>query len=394
MIPKMGDGTVEKLPKDVVIYIILRLQVKSLIRFKCVSKTWYILIQSSTFIYLHLSHTTTSNDELVLFKRSYKEEPNRFKSVLSFLSSGHDDDDLHPVSPDLDMQYMTTSSACTCHRIIGPCNGLIFLTDKLNNVLFNPTTRNYRLLTPSPFGCPLGFHRSINCVGFGFDLIVNDYKIVRISEVRGEPPFYCDSMREWKVEVYELRTDSWRELDQVNLQLPYVHWNPCSDMFYSGASHWFGNANTVVILCFDLSTETFRNMKMPNTCHSRDEKCYGLVVLNEYLTLICYPYPGKVIDPLKDFMDIWMMKDYGVNESWIKKYTITPLSIESPLAVWKDHLLLLQSRKGFLVSYDLKSKEVKEFNFHGWPKSLRATVYKESLTLLPKESEHNKQVQF
>nr|BAQ18965.1 S10-locus linked F-box protein type-14 [Petunia x hybrida] len=384
-----GNGVVKKLPKDVVNNITLKLPVKSLLRFKCVSQFWYACIQSWAFIILQRNCASSVNDEIILFKRSFKEEHDHFKSIMSFLSSGHDDsDDFHHVSPDLEVPYLTNTT-CTFHRFIGPCHGLIVLTDKVTTVLFNPATRNSRLLKPSPFGSPLGFHRSINGIAFGFDSIANEYKIVRLAEIRGEPPFYCYTVREWRVEVYELSIDSWREVENVDQQLPYVHWYPCAELFYKGTSHWFGNTNTVVILGFDMSTETFRNIKMPNTCHFKDRKCYGLVVLNESLTLICYPYPGCEIDPAVDFMEIWIMKEYGVNDSWSKKYTIVPLAIESPLAIWKNHLLLLQSITGHLISYNLNSDEIKEFNLHGWPKSLRVKIYKESLTLIPKEREFN-----
>nr|ABR18788.1 class S F-box protein [Nicotiana alata] len=383
----MADGIVKKLPKDVVICIILILPVKSLLRFKCVSNSWRTLMQSSTFINLHLNRSTTINDEIILFKHSFQEEPNKFRSIMSFLSSGQDNDDFYHVSPDLDVPFLTTTSSCIFHRFTGPCHGLVVLTDKVTAVLFNPTSRNYRLLQPSPFGSPLGFHRSINGIAFGYDSIANEYKIVRIAEVRGEPPFCCFSVREWRVEIYELSIDSWREVDNVDQQLPYVHWNPCAELFYKGASHWFGNTNTVVILCFDMSTETFRNIKMPDTCHSKYRKRYGLLVMNDSLTLISYPYPGCEIDSAIDFMEVWVLKEYGVNESWSKNYTITPLAIESPLAIWKDRLLLLQSISGHLISYDLNSGEVKELNLYGWPKSLKALVYKESLVLIPNESE-------
>nr|BAQ18977.1 S11-locus linked F-box protein type-16 [Petunia x hybrida] len=386
----MSDEIVIKLPKDVVMYMLLKFPVKSLLRFKRVSRNLYTLIQSSVLINLHLNRNISANNEFILFKRSLKEEPNLFRSIMSFLSSGHDDYDLHHVSPDLDVPYLTNTGGCTFHRFMGPCHGLLVLTDCEETVLFNPSTRNYRLLQPSPYDSPLGFHRSINGIAFGFDSIGNEYKIARLAELRGEPPFNCFTMKEWRVEVYELSIDSWREIENVDKQLPYVHWYPCGELFYKCAAHWFGHANRArVILCFDMSTETFRDIKMPNTCHYKDRKCYGLVVLNECLTLICYPYPGCQIDTAIDFMEIWMMKEYGIIESWSMKYKITPLAIESPLAIWKDHLLLLQSISGYLISYDLNSDEVKEFELNGWPESLRVNVYKESLALIPKDREHN-----
>ncbi|PHT59650.1 hypothetical protein CQW23_02013 [Capsicum baccatum] len=294
----MEDKTVIKAPIDVVVNIFD-------------DSSEISLAISSTFINLHLN----ANEEFILFKRSYKEEPCQFRSIMSFLSSSHDNDDLRPVSPDLAVPYLSGSSIF--HRIIGPCNGLVALTDAINILLFNPATRHFRLLKPSPFGSPLGFCRSINGFAFGFDLIANDHKIVRLAEVHGEPPFYCYTIREWRVEVYELSINTWREADVMDERLP---------------------------------------------------RC--------------------VIDIEIDLIEVWVTREYGVNETWCKKYIITPLSIESPLAVWKDHLLLLQSGSGLLISYDLNSDEVKEFNLHGWPRSLRATVYKENMTSIPRGSEH------
>nr|BAQ19025.1 S0m-locus linked F-box protein type-7 [Petunia x hybrida] len=390
----MAEGILKGLFGDVMIYILLRLPLKTLLRFKCISKTLYNIIQSSTFINLHLNRTTTTNDEFILFNRSIKEAHNEFKSVMSFYACSHDNYDIHSISPDLDVPNMKPSISSVSHRLIGPCHGLIVLTDTVETILLNPATRNYRILRPSPFDCPMGFCRSIAGVGFGFDSIANDYKIVRVLEDYGDPPFYDFALRKWKIDVYELTIDSWRELDYMDLELPHVHRYPCSEMFYNGTTHWFGRTETVVILCFDMSTETFRNMKMPDACHFKDRKSYGLVVLNDSLTLICYRHPGCVIDPAKDFMEIWTMKEYGAGESWIKNYTIAPLSIKSPLAVWKNHFLLLEyHRSGVLFSYDLNSDEVKELNLHGWPQSLRVSIYKESLTLIPKGSEHSTQVQ-
>ncbi|KAL5769476.1 hypothetical protein ACOSP7_013630 [Xanthoceras sorbifolium] len=43
-----------KLPEDMIIEILSILPVKSLIRFRCVSKSWYALVKSSSFISKHL----------------------------------------------------------------------------------------------------------------------------------------------------------------------------------------------------------------------------------------------------------------------------------------------------------------------------------------------------
>nr|BAQ19037.1 Sm-locus linked F-box protein type-2 [Petunia x hybrida] len=379
-----------KLPEDVVIYILLRLTAKSLLRFKCISKYWYTLILSNTFVKLHLNRITTIKDEFIFLIRTFREEPDQLKSIASFFS-GDDNNNLSTLFPDLDVSDLTSSSCTVINQIIGPCHGLIALTDSFIIIILNPATRKYVVLPPSPFGCPKGYHRSIEGIGFGYDSIVNEYKVVRLSEVYWDPPTDYFGPREPKVDIFDLSIDSWRELD---VEFPSIYYLPCSEMYYKEAVHWFIITDTVVILCFDIGTEIFRTMDMPGTCTFLGGPRYGLAVLYECLTLICYPDPMSSIDPTKDLIDIWMMEEYGTSESWIKIYTIkpVPIPIESPLAIWKDHLLLLQTKSGYLISYDLNSDEVKEFNLNGHLESLRVIVYTESITVISRISEHGTQV--
>nr|AIK66454.1 S6a-locus F-box type-11 protein [Petunia integrifolia subsp. inflata] len=388
----MVDGIMKKIHEDVVICILLGLPVKSLMRLKCISKTLYTLVQSSTFINLHLNRTTTYNDELIFFKRSIKLEPDLFKNILSFLSSDNKDD-LNPVSPDIDVPYLTSDYCSRFHQLIGPCRGLIALTDFTTIVLLNPATRKYRLLPGSSFVCPKGFTFVTRGVGFGHSTAENYYKLVRIFEVYTDPYDRDLDARHSKVEVYDSCTDCWRDLDLTVKLLPKVRRFASSEIFYKETFHWCAHDDTVMILCFDISLETFHYMKLPDHCHFWDNKGYGLTVLSNYLTFITYPNPRCALDPGQEFTDIWIMEEYGVNGTWIKKYTIKPLPIESSLSIWKDHLLLLQTTRGTLSSYNLSSDELKEFNFQGFTSTLRLVVYKESSTIIPRESEHGTRVQ-
>ncbi|XP_049381632.1 F-box protein CPR1-like [Solanum stenotomum] len=387
----MADRIMKKLPEDVLVYILLRLSVKFLLRFKCVSRTCYTIIQSSGFVNLHLNRTTTSNDENILFKRSYKNDINKYKAIFSFLSSDGDDY-LNCIFPDVDVPYITSPYIIDYDQVIGPFQGLIALMDAVITILFNPSTRNYRLLPTSPFNAPKGFRRSIECAGFGFDCVVNDYKAVRIYDIYNDDRYGYAEHGERKVEIYELGIDIWRELEHVNLQLPRLFWLN-SSMFYNGAYHWIATSEgRLVILCFDLSTEIFRIIKTPNIRRCSNGTRYSFILLNGSIGLICYPCLGPMVDPMINLIDIWILKNYNVNESWGKKYTIRCLPIESPLAVWKDYLLLYQSKNGHFMSYDLNSDEVVELNLHGCPKSMRVIVYQDSLTPIPRGSTCSTQV--
>ncbi|KAG5631771.1 hypothetical protein H5410_003488 [Solanum commersonii] len=80
------------------------------------------------------------------------------------------------------------------------------------------------------------------------------------------------------------------------------------------------------------------------------------------------------IDPIKDKVHVWVMEEYGVSKSWILKNTIRLVPVESPLAVWKNNILLFQSKNGHVISYDINSNEEKEHILHGFPTSLSVIV--------------------
>lgn len=88
---------------------------------------------------------------------------------------------------------------------------------------------------------------------------------------------------EKKFEVYDLVIDCWSELDPVDQKFPTLYWSLGSQMFYKGACHWIAitTNDPLVILSFDLSTETFCTSKIPNNCYFINELKCGLALLND-----------------------------------------------------------------------------------------------------------------
>lgn len=281
---------------------------------------------------------------------------------------------------------MLRTTSVTSDKLIDSNHGLIALMEDQTTILFNISNRNYGHLPPSPFQIPKGFYQSIISGGFGYDSVVNDFKVFRISEVYTEDRYGYPEDGETEVEVYELGIDIWRKLDHVNQELPILFWLN-SSMSYKGAYHWIASVEgRNIILCFDMTTEIFRNIELPNTSKFFKGTLYSLQLLNESLSLLCYPCLASGTDPTTDMMEIWIMKDYNIYESWIRKYTIIGLPTENPLVVWKDYILLFQSNSGYLISYDLKQDEIKELNILGCQNSMRAINYKEFLTPIQRQS--------
>nr|AIG62971.1 S-locus F-box protein type-2 [Solanum habrochaites] len=392
----MSDGIMKKLHEEMVIQILLELPVKSLIRFKSISKILYSLIHSSIFINLHRNRRRNTKDELLILKRPIFLDENLYKNIMYFLSSNDNDNDdtLKQVSPEIDVPYFDNDFCVQFQQLIGSSHGLIALTDYEDIIFLNPTTRKYRLLPHSPFRCPKDFVFVPRGIGFGYDSIEKDYKVVRFYELSSEPYDRDLEARHSRVEVYDFCTDTWRWIIPTVKLLPRVHHYVGSEAFFSGACHWTAQDDYAepIVLCFHLTYESFRNIKLPDTCYFCDNKGYGLTVCQNSLTLICYPHPKCHLEPGQEFTDIWFIKEYGQDETWIKKYTIRPLPIESSFAIWKDHILLFQTGTGTLSSYDIHSDQINEFGYQANNGTLRLVVYNEALTIIPRESNEATQV--
>ena len=71
--------------EDLLVSIFIRLPVKSLLRFKCVCKSWYSLINSPIFIGLHLNNKDSQKDYFAFIESIYR-RPTRSSFTVFFFS--------------------------------------------------------------------------------------------------------------------------------------------------------------------------------------------------------------------------------------------------------------------------------------------------------------------
>ncbi|KAI5678751.1 hypothetical protein M9H77_09701 [Catharanthus roseus] len=114
-------ATIVNIPDDALIEILLRLQVKSLFRFKSVSKFLVSLLTSPQFIDMHLKFSIARDDELVLIKRFLQEES---KNVLPLHSN---DESLKILVPNyLDLQDLNVNNdSLEIKALHEPCSQLV-----------------------------------------------------------------------------------------------------------------------------------------------------------------------------------------------------------------------------------------------------------------------------
>lgn len=346
------------LPTEIITDVLLRLPVRTLLRFRCVSKPWCFLIDGPDFIKHHLRRSidTDTNTSLIL-------------RHVHFYSVDFDSQD--SVYLDLPVNF---SSYIT--EMLGSCNGLVCVCDDNYIAFWNPSTRKHHALPVSPVQIS-GF--KILVYGFGYDEINDDYKLLRIVQYVNEN----DGSYKSEVVIFSLRMNEWRKIEDFPYHLCYRReWG----VFVSGALHWAvtplsPSSEKVVIVAFDLESEKYRVVPHPDGVDNNTYMNVG--VLGGCLSVICSCF--------RVGLSIWVMKEYGVKESWVKLISIAPDVISyfayvRPLAYSKDGNAILLERElpdGVkLIWYDLKKKTVKNAKFRGVPKSFEAMFFVGSLVPL------------
>lgn len=218
---------------------------------------------------------------------------------------------------------------------------------------------------------------------FGFDSKNKDYKVVRLVTLNNEQ----DSPQ---VEVYSLASCSWRSITvRVPLFFLPAHLQKIPhQMFVNGSVHWvvsrrYGSEVQNFVLSFNVVEETFGELMLPRQLN---ESASMLSILEGgHLLAVLHTYSKKSID----FFSIWVMKEYGVVESWtevlrcdLKRYG----GIMTVLALTSRGKVVLRLCSGAIVLLDPMEDSVKSLGdqeyFHAF-----AGPYVESLFFINKKTD-------
>ena len=362
------------LPEEVVLEILQRLPVKSLIRFRCVSKSWNSLIKSSAFINSHLTRSLSLSSNKLIFRQrvdkpSFYPDLECYKLIDDTIDSSSDQ-----------IQHIDCPLTCRLFfhfNLIGSVNGLFCLHELERYVLWNPSIRKFITL---PKTCITVKTSSRNA--FGFDPRTNDYKVVRIlfQDVATKIPV---------VEIYSLNEGSWRITRAGNSFSPgfyFVEWESSDSV--NGAVHFLGkdrdDKSCPFVLSIDLGDEVFRVISVPNGAFSTSDYV-RTTVIGGLLSLLCH-------DTLENTMkrcSIWVMKEYGVVDSWTKQFTVD-FNGGRLLGLQKNGNILVKTELPChceISSYDPKSKQVKSLGICRRPFDFCVDNYMENLVLLDKPND-------
>nr|XP_023876158.1 F-box/kelch-repeat protein At3g23880-like [Quercus suber]XP_023876165.1 F-box/kelch-repeat protein At3g23880-like [Quercus suber]XP_023876171.1 F-box/kelch-repeat protein At3g23880-like [Quercus suber] len=339
----------DDLPDEIVLEILARLPVKSLLRFRCVCKTWYSYITNPNFISTHLLCYNNHDGGYVIYMprtavhRAYFHRPHSQICTLAF-------DRTFETISEFRIPFTFQSGYAS---LVGSCNGILcftdFITPKSNDVyLWNPSIRKFKRL---PNTC-LNQTQVLNVAhGFGYDSLNNDYKVARFSwtGIKWIPPP--------EVEVYSLSSDSWKRVELGISRRPNVISYGFNGIlafpFVSGHLHWMiemieeGGGQerryTSMILSFDVNSEKLKELPVPD-----EGGCIAkyLTSYKEKLALIKF---GHGAQPFSKLCSIWVMREYGVLDSWNKLFVL-PIENSTDFIGFTKYGLLLVRNRSRLVS--------------------------------------------
>ncbi|XP_062152760.1 F-box/kelch-repeat protein At3g06240-like [Alnus glutinosa] len=373
----------DRLPNEVISDILSRLPVKSLIRFRCVSKEWCSLISSPNFIAAHLNRSLSNSqhqpylfvyDNYTIYTVLLYPSDLQVEKMGDFFANPSDRIELY----DPDGEHSL--------HLVGSSNGLLCLAtaffdnERGSCVLWNPSIQK-AISLPKP---NLQFHGSFDqSVGFGYEPMTDDYKLVRLVYPRGTNhyPFiaFNDNIVSPLVEVYTLRTGIWRSVTARGP--PYIIKMWSSSVFVNGALHWPANTRRNqnpfrnVIVWFNMKDEAFGEVGMPESLQGVEYLDVRVFLVDGLLALVPRVSYGNEASQA-----VWVMKEYGAVESWSKLFDIRIGGFERVIGFTKSDEVLLQKGQ-MLYSFSPSSRGYLDLPIR-CPDNIHLDTHVESLLLL------------
>ncbi|KAI5675115.1 hypothetical protein M9H77_06065 [Catharanthus roseus] len=328
---------IARLPQEIITDILSRLPAKSIGQFRCVSRPWRSLLCDPEFLKTQLNRQSQSHDieeKLLLLSTS--------RSLFTLTFSG-----AAAASDGVLRKLNLPRCQDNWVNVVGSCNGLALVIDEEESkYLINPTTFQHLKLSNSPEALDPSISFSMH--GFGYDSVNDDYKIVTLSYFDTDNEHEPDCADTF-IDIYSSKMGSWKRLGPS----PYDHAVPYNDSgkFLNGSLHWLASSRTngyaSVIAAFNLAHEVFDELPPPASLDKDKFVFNKLMVLGGCLYM--------VDDHFHDHVDVWVMKEYGVGESWTK-FSINGIENDDPkpLCSFGDEKLVV------LDCAKLKVKNLKE----------------------------------
>ncbi|KAK9284767.1 hypothetical protein L1049_023944 [Liquidambar formosana] len=308
--------------------IFCRLPIKCLIDCRCICKAWRDLILDPRFARLHLPWAPTmfmlhfGNLESGTHRNIYMVEPEPCcDDAITKVNLG-------------DERYV---------KIIGLCKSLLCLRDlrSRKSLYISNAMTGESMTLPK-----INNYREHLLSGFGFSLNTNKYKVIRMIctwHCINDPSSYRQFiLPKWEAEIHTVGTETWRCIGNIQYDFPCFCHYKLTGTFLNGALHWIArvdNASTL-ICAFDIGNEQFQTILPPPFSFS--ERGHAIDWANLGVIGGCLYICACEDADYHSAVEIWVMKDYGVKESWMKALVIKDIQWQpkgvGPVNRWRPPL--------------------------------------------------------
>ncbi|KHN41528.1 F-box/kelch-repeat protein At3g06240-like [Glycine soja] len=359
------------LPDELIVEILLRLPVRTLLRFKCVRKSWLFLISDPQFTKSHFDLAAAPTRRLLL----------RFSQNTAQFNSVDIEAPLHDHTPNVVFNIPPPSlfhefGSWEFFVDVGSCRGFLLLRYRLllglpTFAIWNPSTGLFKRIKDMP---------TYPCLcGIGYDSSTDDYVIVNIT-LLSYTMIHCFS---W-------RTNAWsctKSTVQYALGMSSPH-----GCFINGALHWLVGGGYYdkpnVIIAYDVTERSLSDIVLPEDAPDR---LYSLSVTRGCLCIFSTHRLPTMLE-----IDMWTLKEYKVQSSWTKSSFVLSRdyydfsSIFFPIRFTRNDEIWLVDDDQTLVRFNDKG-ELLEHRVHGGMGSLvyrywDFVTYRESLLPLPMQA--------
>jgi len=369
---------------DLAFSILFKLPLKSLKRFGSLCKSWDLLFENSLFVdlfYINFisNHHCFYDDTSVILCLRYIDDEFIYKPSF-FLLYGES-------FQNVDKLYWTNplEGHHSKNNFVGSSsvNGILcfFLYQIKYVYLWNPATGELKVIPRSPTEfVPFHVFHSMRYLGFGYDFIRDDYKVIRCMEPRTRED---EDFTEWDYtplyEIYSLRSNTWRK---VKIDITFsMECGLDGNFYFDGMCHWLCETkNDVYLVSFDMSNEAYYTTLTPldiplDICDDFDMWCVNryLFLLNGSIALMSNYECTKIFY-------ISILTELGKKETWNKLFTLGPLPCNArPIGARSMGNILFETHDGELVWFDLSTHKITKVGFKAHGGMFSLVIYKESL---------------
>ncbi|KAL3644236.1 hypothetical protein CASFOL_012168 [Castilleja foliolosa] len=340
--------TCPSLPTDLIIAILYRLPIKSLGKFKCVSKQWLHLITDPHFISTHKELCFHNPSVLLVKKTPLLREPHMKKCTKIDLCALNSDG----FRKNVEFSLYLDDDEKNIEMLPSKWDLVCFVSES-GFYACNPSTQLMMKL-PEASCCTSG---EVNA-GMGYIKERDEYILVhlfdRSLDIHVDYDIGCEVLR-----LTDGGDCSWKVMD-VNCPFVVRGWGVyVENVFYWMIWDEYNQPGDEAIVSFDLEKEEFGTLSPPEGCFD-PHGAWSLVELGGRLCLV-----DSMASPLT--MDIWVLKDVE-NQRWVREYSINMnvytndmMSLVVPLDC-RDGKIAMDVKQESVDYYYVKEKCIKRMD--------------------------------